>query len=175
MKKTMLFWALAVSASAQTYNVKIIQWLPIASEHEESKPATVTTNAQAAAGCKSGSTSTACKGNNQTTTTIQAAKTVRYETQGWQMRLLLPDGRTVLASCSSKFNWGSEAQYRDCRTPPSAEAIAEFKGKNAKLKWPVSLDGKKFESESYEIIKIDAAGTELPPCVETCLTSPPSR
>jgi len=30
----------------------------------------------------------------------------------------------------------------------------EFKGKNAKLSWPVSLDGKKFNSETYIILGV---------------------
>jgi hypothetical protein len=30
----------------------------------------------------------------------------------------------------------------------------EFKGKDAKLRWPVSLDGKKFESETYRIVGV---------------------
>ncbi len=31
---------------------------------------------------------------------------------------------------------------------------ADFKGKNAKLIWPASLDGKKKESETYTILGI---------------------
>jgi hypothetical protein len=31
---------------------------------------------------------------------------------------------------------------------------AEFKGKNAKLTWSVSLDGKKTESETYKILGV---------------------
>jgi hypothetical protein len=31
---------------------------------------------------------------------------------------------------------------------------AEFKGDNAKLIWPVSLDGKKMQSETYKILGI---------------------
>jgi hypothetical protein len=31
---------------------------------------------------------------------------------------------------------------------------ADFKGKDAKLFWPVSLDGKKTESETYTILAI---------------------
>jgi hypothetical protein len=31
---------------------------------------------------------------------------------------------------------------------------AEFKGNDAKLKWPVSLDGKKLESETYKILAV---------------------
>jgi hypothetical protein len=30
----------------------------------------------------------------------------------------------------------------------------EFKGKNAKIFWPVSLDGKKLESETYTILAV---------------------
>jgi hypothetical protein len=29
-----------------------------------------------------------------------------------------------------------------------------FKGKDAKLSWPVSLDGKKFDSETYKILAV---------------------
>jgi hypothetical protein len=31
---------------------------------------------------------------------------------------------------------------------------ADFKGGNAKLIWPVSLDGKKMESETYKILGV---------------------
>ena len=34
------------------------------------------------------------------------------------------------------------------------EIQVEFKGKNAKLFWPVSLDGKKMESETYKILGV---------------------
>jgi hypothetical protein len=32
--------------------------------------------------------------------------------------------------------------------------FAEFSGNKAKLRWPVSLDGTKMESESYKIVAI---------------------
>jgi hypothetical protein len=34
---------------------------------------------------------------------------------------------------------------------------AEFDGDKAKLKWPVSLDGKKLESETYKILAVLAS------------------
>jgi hypothetical protein len=43
---------------------------------------------------------------------------------------------------------------RSCRTPMVNDIQAEFKGDNAKLRWPVSIDGKKTESETYTIIAI---------------------
>jgi hypothetical protein len=31
---------------------------------------------------------------------------------------------------------------------------AEFKGNKARLRWPVSIDGKKMESETYKILGV---------------------
>jgi len=38
--------------------------------------------------------------------------------------------------------------------PITNEIDVEFKGKNAKLFWPVSVDGKKMESETYKILGV---------------------
>jgi hypothetical protein len=38
--------------------------------------------------------------------------------------------------------------------PLVSDIQVEFKGKNAKLVWPVSVDGKTFESETYRIIAV---------------------
>jgi hypothetical protein len=35
----------------------------------------------------------------------------------------------------------------------------EFSGKEAKLKWPVSLDGKQIESETYQVLGVFDAPT----------------
>jgi hypothetical protein len=43
---------------------------------------------------------------------------------------------------------------RDCRMPLVKDIQVEFKGKNAKLIWPVSIDGKKLESETYKILAV---------------------
>jgi hypothetical protein len=43
---------------------------------------------------------------------------------------------------------------RSCRVPFVSDIEAEFDGKSAKLKWPVSIDGKKMDSETYRIIAV---------------------
>jgi hypothetical protein len=43
---------------------------------------------------------------------------------------------------------------RSCRMPIVDEIEVEFSKDSAKLIWPVSIDGKKTESETYKIIGI---------------------
>jgi hypothetical protein len=43
---------------------------------------------------------------------------------------------------------------RSCRTPLVNDIVVDFKGKNAKLMWSASIDGKKFESETYKILAV---------------------
>ena len=78
-------------------------------------------------------------------TVLQPPQTLNYSVHGAELRLLLPDGRTVVVACEVKTDWkiNGSGGLRDCRLPPVDELVAEFNGKNAKLKWPVSLDGKK--------------------------------
>ncbi len=50
-------------------------------------------------------------------------------------------------------------QYRSCRVPPTNQAEVKFSGRDAKIRWVVSLDGKTLEQETYKIIAVlDAAG-----------------
>jgi hypothetical protein len=49
---------------------------------------------------------------------------------------------------------GRAGNKRSCRTPLVDTFEADFKGDNAKLIWPVSLDGKKMQSETYKILGI---------------------
>ena len=49
---------------------------------------------------------------------------------------------------------GPQGNRRSCRIPLVDEIQAEFHGDNAKLEWPVSLDGKKMQSETYKIVAI---------------------
>jgi hypothetical protein len=80
-----------------------------------------------------------------------------YSVTGATLSLLLPDGRTAVVNCVSKFAErfaGPAGNHRSCRTPILDDIKADFKGKNAKLSWPVSLDGKKFESETYKILAV---------------------
>ena len=58
-------------------------------------------------------------------------------------------------NCESKY--ALKADYinrRSCRLPMVDDIQAEFSGNNAKLKWSVSLDGRKTESETYKILAV---------------------
>ena len=48
---------------------------------------------------------------------------------------------------------GRVGNRRSCRTPLVESIQADFNGDNAKLIWPVSLDGKKMQSETYKILE----------------------
>jgi hypothetical protein len=63
----------------------------------------------------------------------------------------------VVVNCKSKINWtelSNPNMHRDCRIPLVRKISAEFDGDKAKLRWSVSLDGKKMQVESYKIIAI---------------------
>ena len=75
---------------------------------------------------------------------------------GATFTLPLPDGRMAVVNCESKFQerFAGRGNRRGCRVPLVDDLQAEFKGHNAKLFWPVSLDGKKIDSETYKILAI---------------------
>jgi hypothetical protein len=80
-----------------------------------------------------------------------------YSVHGATLSLLLPDGRIVVVNCDAKPNWtdwSHPTAYRGCREPMTNTIDAEFDGDNAKLEWPVSIDGKKKQNETYKIIGI---------------------
>ena len=80
-----------------------------------------------------------------------------FKVQGATFTLQLPDGRLAVVNCDSKFAEhmaGRAGTRRSCRAPIVDNIEADFKGDNAKLIWPVSLDGKKLESETYKILGI---------------------
>jgi hypothetical protein len=74
---------------------------------------------------------------------------------GATLTLRLPDGRGVKVACESKYAFRMDyINRRDCRVPPADEVTAEFDGDQAKLIWPVSIDGRKTQSETYKILNI---------------------
>jgi hypothetical protein len=80
-----------------------------------------------------------------------------FKVQGATFTLQLPDGRLAVVNCDSKFAEhmaGRAGNRRSCRAPIVDNIEADFKGDNAKLIWPVSLDGKKMQSETYKILGI---------------------
>jgi hypothetical protein len=80
-----------------------------------------------------------------------------FKVHGATFTLQLPDGRLVTVNCESKFAEhmaGPVGNRRSCRTPLVDSIQADFHGDKAKLIWPVSLDGKKMQSETYKILGI---------------------
>jgi hypothetical protein len=80
-----------------------------------------------------------------------------FKVHGATFTLQLPDGRLAIVNCESKFAEhmaGRVGNLRSCRTPLVDSIQADFNGDNAKLIWPVSLDGKKMQSETYKILGI---------------------
>ena len=86
---------------------------------------------------------------------VAVGKTFRVH--GATFTLQLPDGRLAIVNCESKFAEhmaGAAGNRRSCRMPVVDTLQCDFKGDKAKLIWPVSLDGKKLESETYKILGI---------------------
>jgi hypothetical protein len=80
-----------------------------------------------------------------------------FQVHGATFTLQLPDGRLAIVNCESKFAEhmaGHAGNRRSCRMPVVDSIQADFKGGNAKLIWPISLDGKKLESETYKILGV---------------------
>ena len=80
-----------------------------------------------------------------------------FKVRGATFTLALPDGRLAIVNCESKFAErmaGPVGNRRSCRMPLVDDIQADFHGDNAKLIWPVSIDGKKMQSETYKILGI---------------------
>ena len=96
-----------------------------------------------------------CVGSANSSTTISPSVEYGYDVTGATFTLLLPDRRRAVVNCDSKYALkGDYINRRSCRMPPQDEITVEFKGENAKLIWPVSIDGRKNQSETYKIIAI---------------------
>jgi hypothetical protein len=103
------------------------------------------------------STRVNCHGSGTTDTTTTDPLIISYSVTGATYSLLLPGGRVAVVNCASKTAYGwytPPGVKRGCRTPLVDDIQVEFKKSDAKLKWPVSIDGKKFESETYRILGV---------------------
>lgn len=61
--------------------------------------------------------------------------------------------RWLIAIASNALK-GDYVNRRSCRIPLVSDIEAEFSGDKAKLFWPVSIDGKKFASETHKVLAI---------------------
>ena len=140
---------------AQKMNVKVINRQDNDTAYSAVIPGHSSSTANTNVDCYAGSTNVNCSGTTQTTGYSTSPREVSYSVVGATLSLLLPDGRVAVVNCVSKYKpRGDYINRRSCRMPIVDNIQADFKGKNAKLEWPVSLDGKKFESETYKIIAV---------------------
>jgi hypothetical protein len=159
-----------VMAFGQTTNVKIIQRQTSETTYSYVVPGHFNSTTNTDVNCNVGSSDVNCSGETATNGTSTAPGEISYTVTGATFSLLLPDGRVAVVNCGSKGKsfmrqWGrniaetgkpesTEGPKRSCRIPLVDDIQVEFKGRNAKLRWPVSIDGKKFEAETYTILAV---------------------
>jgi hypothetical protein len=142
--------------AAERHKVKIVDRRESDSTYSYVVPAQVQSTSKTGVNCTAYSNSAECQATTNTNTTATPAQSGSYSVQGATFSLLLDDGRIAVVNCSSKVNltqWSMNAR-RSCRMPIVDAIEVEFSGANAKLIWPVSIDGRKTESETYKIIGI---------------------
>ena len=170
------------AAFAQRMNVKIVNRQSSETEYSYQVPGYYSSTSNGRANCYGNSTyigstngnlttgnstdDTNCSASSTTIGSIAPPKIVSYSVTGATFSLLLPDGRIVVVNCHGKVAGGvplatlaaiggvGQIRTRSCRMPLVDDIQAEFKGKNAKLEWPASVDGSKFESETYTVLAI---------------------
>jgi len=150
----------AVAASlyaAQKFDVKIVNRQTSESEYAYVVAGSSQTNTTANAACNGSVNGAICSGTAKSTTSTIPSQVRSYSVTGATLTLQLPDGRLAVVNCASKLNitdFSSSAPRRSCRIPPVDDIQAEFDGNSAKLKWSVSIDGKKTQSETFKVIAV---------------------
>jgi hypothetical protein len=153
---TMLLSCSALAAS-QTLQVKIADRKDFDSDYSYVVPGHFSSTSNASANCSATEYSASCSGNGSTAGTSTSSYMIPFHVRGATLTLALPDGRTAVVNCESKFAErmaGPRGNHRSCRVPLVNDIEANFHGDKAKLEWVVSLDGKKKQSETYKVIAI---------------------
>jgi hypothetical protein len=168
----LLPFAISVYAAAQKFDVKIIDRQNSATGYTYYIPAFSDSTSNTDVNCNANPNNVNCSGTTRTRGTSTPARTISYQVFGATLSLQLPDGRIAVVNCESKHkmkggavavaealggrdvNQGDHVNRRSCRIPPVNGIQAEFDRDKAKLMWPVSLDGKKLESETYKILAV---------------------
>jgi hypothetical protein len=154
-----LVMAFVVSAPAQKLSVTIINRQDNDTDYTYVVPGYFNSYSNSNVNCNTGYN---CNGSNTTSGSNIPAQQVSYHVRGATFALQLPDGRTAVVNCESKFKErmaGPRGNRRSCHIPLVDNIQAEFHSDNAKLAWVVSLDGKKKESETYKILAVLEAPT----------------
>lgn len=144
-------------ALAQKLSVKVIDRQEHDNTYSYFVPGYSSSNTNANANCSGDGSSVNCNGTSTTNTFSRPAQRGNFSVRGATFSLLLPDGRIAVVNCDIKFAEhfaGAAGNHRNCRQPIVDNIRADFHGGSAKLEWPVSLDGKKIESETYKVLGI---------------------
>ena len=147
--------ASTVMFAAPRTRVKIVDRQTSDTNYSYVVPGHLYGQAQSNANCLGLANSVNCSASTTTSGSIVPPRSVSYDVRGATFTLQLPDNRLVIVNCESKYApRGDYINRRSCRMPLVDEIDVEFKGDDAKLIWPVSLDGKKTQSETYKILAI---------------------
>jgi hypothetical protein len=140
---------------AQKTKVKIIDRRSGETFYSYQVPAHSTSTTNSNVNCAVYPNDVSCTGSSTTNGYSTGPRNIAYSVTGATLALLLPDGRTAVVNCVSKYKLKMDyVNRRSCRAPLVDDVEAEFSGKSVKLFWPVSIDGKKFDSETYKILGI---------------------
>ena len=144
------------ASAAQRFEVKIVDRQSNGGSYTYVVPGSSNSTSTSTANCVGGSGVANCSGSTNTTSSATPAFVGSYQVTGATLSLQLADGRVAIVNCASKVNWTewNMNAHRSCRVPLVSNVQAEFDGDSAKLKWSVSLDGKKMESETYKILAV---------------------
>jgi hypothetical protein len=156
--------AMSLSA-AESLAVKIIDRQNRDTVYSYAIPEHSTSTSNTDMNCSGSVNSLNCSGTTHTTGSSIPARGGSYEVRGATFSLQLPDGRVAVVNCESKMppralgiamavTAGTPLNRRSCRIPLVNDIQAEFSGDKAKLLWTVSVDGKKLESETYQILAV---------------------
>lgn len=107
------------------------------------------------ANCIDNGMSVNCSGTSQSSGTVVPPRVTYDQAQGAIFVLQAPDRRIAVVRCVSKYRpRGDGINQRSCRIPPHRQFVVEFKGTDAKLRWPVGWDQKRTESETYDVVQV---------------------
>jgi len=151
-----LLFALSSSLYAkEKLSVRIIQRENSDTNYTYVVPSYTTEHSGGNANCYGAGLTVNCSATGRSSATTISARSGSYSVRGATLSLLLPDGRTAIVNCESKYApKGDHINRRSCRTPLVDTVDAEFNKDNAKLEWTVSLDGKKMTTETYKILAV---------------------
>jgi hypothetical protein len=152
-----LLVACSVPVFAQQLKVKVIDRQDNDTDYSYVVPGYSNSESNVNVNCNSIGNGTNCSGSGTTNGYSTPGQMIPYHVSGATLSLLLPDGRIAVVNCVSKFAEhmaGPRGNHRSCRVPIVQNIEADFHGDKAKLEWPVSLDGKKMESETYKVLGI---------------------